>query len=170
MEKKKCTKCKEIKSLSEFYNNRSHKSGKTFWCKTCSNHQSNCVQKESKALWAARAHQNRRRNKTNEYLYRMAKRRAKDYNREFTITPEDIVIPTHCPYTGVRFSFDSKDTAPSLDRKDSKKGYTKENIQVISWRANQLKSDATEEFLVAFARGILVVHAKGGPGPYADQM
>ena len=33
--------------------------------------------------------------------------------------------------------------SPSVDRIDPKKGYTPDNIRVISWRANSLKSDAS---------------------------
>jgi hypothetical protein len=35
--------------------------------------------------------------------------------------------------------------SPSLDRKNTAEGYTLENIWVISWRANRLKSNATRE-------------------------
>jgi len=74
---KLCTKCKIKKDLTDFYNNRTHKGGKTFWCKVCMNHQSNIVQKETKAKWAAKTHQNRRLYRSNEHLWRMAKRRAR---------------------------------------------------------------------------------------------
>lgn len=32
---KRCTKCKETKSLLEFWANKSKKDGKSFWCKDC---------------------------------------------------------------------------------------------------------------------------------------
>jgi hypothetical protein len=40
-----------------------------------------------------------------------------------------------------------KDSSPSLDRIDSKQGYTYENCQIISNRANRIKSDASVDEL-----------------------
>lgn len=42
--------------------------------------------------------------------------------------------------------------APSLDRFDNAKGYTPENIVVISSRANRLKSNASLEELQAIVK------------------
>ena len=36
-----------------------------------------------------------------------------------------------------------RETSPSLDRIDSTKGYTKNNVQIISWKANRIKAYAT---------------------------
>lgn len=87
-----------------------------------------------------------------KYMYQNAKSSAKKRGLEFTIRVEDIVIPTHCPVFGVELELvvgsGTKDNKPSLDRIDSSKGYVKGNIQVISWRANNLKSDGRlEEFI-----------------------
>lgn len=40
------------------------------------------------------------------------------------------------------------ETAPSLDRIDSSKGYISGNVKVISKRANAIKNDATLEELL----------------------
>lgn len=79
-----------------------------------------------------------------------AYQRAKKKGYDFTITKHDIIIPEKCPAIGIVLKYNNKpqmSNSPSLDRLDSIKGYTKENINVISGRANFIKSDATfEEF------------------------
>lgn len=95
-------------------------------------------------------------------MWKQAKHRAKyDYkNMDFTIDVEDIVLPKVCPYLGVGFIPLDKDYGYSLDRIDSSKGYTPDNIQVISRLANIMKNNATKEQLIAFAKGVLAVHSK----------
>lgn len=77
-----------------------------------------------------------------------AKRRAKAHGWEFNLTKRDITIPDTCPVLGIpllRTDTRLGDSSPTIDRIDSTKGYTLDNIRVISWRANRLKSDATTE-------------------------
>lgn len=97
-------------------------------------------------------------------LYASAKQRARKQKLDFSITVSDIVIPTHCPYLGIELTNTLHNgriqTNSSLDRIDSSKGYTKENIQVISDLANKMKQNATEEQLILFAKGILKLHVK----------
>lgn len=82
-----------------------------------------------------------------------AKIRAAARGLEFNITKDDLALPTHCPILGIELSFEgpSKENSPSLDRIDNSRGYVVGNVQVISWRANRLKSDATKEELLAIA-------------------
>lgn len=85
------------------------------------------------------------KNIENAMLYR-AKKRAESKGIEFNLSIDDIHIPDMCPVLGIKLSkkiTGKKENSPSLDRKDSNKGYTKDNIVVISNRANRLKSDAT---------------------------
>ena len=79
---------------------------------------------------------------------------------EFDLTVKDIVIPKYCPILGIELICKSgisggQKNSPALDRKDSKRGYTKDNIQVISHLANMMKSHATEEELITFANWII---------------
>ena len=93
-----------------------------------------------------------------------ARGNAVKYNREFTITEQDIVIPTHCPYLGIELTHTRGQgklwTNSSIDRIDSTKGYIPGNVQVISKLANIMKSNATEEQLLAFANGVIKLHGK----------
>lgn len=77
-------------------------------------------------------------------MFYLAKQRAKERGLEFTIELEDLNIPELCPVLGIPLKFkEGRNNAPSLDRVDPEKGYTKDNIQIISTKANQLKSNAT---------------------------
>ena len=92
-------------------------------------------------------------------MHQRAKMRSKQSGREFDITPEDIVIPDVCPILGMPINMNSGrsgayDNSPSLDRIDNSRGYTKDNIQVISQRANAMKSSASAEELIKFAQWI----------------
>lgn len=80
---------------------------------------------------------------------------AKRRGIEFSLAREDVVIPEFCPILGIRLdpvgtlgSF----AVPSVDRLDSRRGYVKGNVAVISFRANSLKNDGTAEEHEAVAR------------------
>lgn len=93
-------------------------------------------------------------------MLRRAKARAKSKGLEFNLTVKDIIIPKNCPILGIELICKSgkpggQKNSPALDRKDSKKGYTKDNIQVISHLANMMKSHATEEELITFAKWVM---------------
>lgn len=85
-----------------------------------------------------------------KYILFNAKKNAKEKSLEFNLTEEDIVIPELCPVLGIPLQINvggSRNNSPSIDRFDSSKGYVKGNINIISWRANDLKSNGTlEEF------------------------
>ena len=83
-------------------------------------------------------------------LWARAKRRAATMGIEFTITVNNLVIPDVCPLleTPIKIEdFKNYIDSPSLDRKNPHIGYTKENVWVISSRANMLKNNSTIEEL-----------------------
>lgn len=45
-----------------------------------------------------------------------------------------------------------QNNSPSLDRLDPRKGYTKDNVWLISYRMNRIKNDATPEELETIAK------------------
>jgi len=89
-------------------------------------------------------------------LYEQAKLRAKKRGMEFSIYLEDVIAAYPkdglCPVFGITLGFNQiqrEANSPSLDRIDSTKGYTKDNIRVVSWRVNRIKADATLQELEA---------------------
>ena len=83
---------------------------------------------------------------TIEYImYHGAKYRAKKQKFPFSITYEDIIVPELCPVLGIKIRKSNdglvKPSSPTLDKLVPKKGYTKDNIVVMSHRANTIKSD-----------------------------
>ena len=79
---------------------------------------------------------------------------ARKRGLEFSITMEDVIVPTHCPLLGIplnKTSHNNQDS-PSIDRIDSSKGYVPGNVWVISWRANDIKRNATLEEFTTIAR------------------
>ena len=84
-----------------------------------------------------------------------AKLRARNMVIDFDLTLEDIVIPHYCPYLNITLDHRSKGHEPSLDRINSKKGYVKGNIMVVSTLANRMKNVATGQQLITFAKNVL---------------
>ena len=80
-----------------------------------------------------------------KYLYALAKRKAKDRGKEFSILLEDLGnVPSVCPLLKIAIdSYGNLDGRPSIDRIDSSKGYIPGNVWIISWKANRLKNNAT---------------------------
>lgn len=74
------------------------------------------------------------------------------------LTPEDLVIPEFCPVLGIPINVDllgrPGPNSPSMDRTIPELGYTKGNVEVISFRANRLKNDATYQELHAIANWV----------------
>ncbi len=89
-----------------------------------------------------------------KYLLWGARARAKNNNIEFSVTEHDIAIPKNCPVLGIPLFIGGwqNPNSPSLDRIDNQKDYVKGNVQVISFRANDLKNDATIEELKSLAK------------------
>lgn len=86
-------------------------------------------------------------------IYNRLKSSAKKRSIPFDLTItqlNDLTFPITCPVLGMPLKFNRgqlQDDSYSIDRIDSSKGYTIDNIEVISWRANRLKSNATNEEL-----------------------
>ena len=121
---------------------------------------------EKHKKWSRDSYHRRKQDVDNtiSFLYSHAKRRAKTKNLPFTLEKEDIIIPEYCPIMGTKITPRGENlaTSASIDRIIPELGYTKENIRVISTKANQMKWDATAEELEMFCRGMLKALGKVG--------
>ena len=113
-----------------------------------------CYQKES----AGNRFRTHGKSHTREFdLWAAAKERADKHGIDFNIDVEDIVIPKVCPVLGIPINISlgrgrRQPDSPSLDKFYPEKGYVKGNIQVISWRANRIKSDGTPDEWIKIAK------------------
>lgn len=93
-------------------------------------------------------------------LHKAAKERAKATGQPFDIEVSDVIIPDRCPILGCEFESNlgkgqgANPRAPSLDKIRPELGYTKGNVQVVSFKANSMKRDGTIEELLNFAEWV----------------
>jgi len=74
-----------------------------------------------------------------------ARDRAKKRGLDFNLQLEALNFPDVCPILGIKLEHGKKDwtTSPSIDRIDNDKGYTLDNVIVVSSLANSIKNCAT---------------------------
>lgn len=127
----KCKKCKKEKLYKDFSEHKQCKLGiDTSACKLC---------KKSAIDWT--------KVPIEKKIYHRIKARSKTKNIEFNLELEDIVLPKKCPVFKKDFIYGDTNWTYSIDRIDNSKGYIKDNIQIISNRANRLKGDFSIEEL-----------------------
>lgn len=165
---KTCARCKESRTLDQFFANNRAKDKKHAWCKECCYaYNKNSTQKDYRAEWQRNF---RKSEKAKEYdrryrseyhqslsglaskLYSSAKKRAKNSGIEFDLDVEWIMehlAELKCEASGMRLVLDIDESMqhtynrPSIDRKDNSRGYTKDNCQIVSVIYNKAKSDGT---------------------------
>jgi hypothetical protein len=91
------------------------------------------------------------------------KDRAKKKGIAFDLDLSDILEYSVCPVFGYALERGDgcvKYNSPSVDRINPTQGYTKNNIQILSNKANSMKQDATPEELLKFAEWIFKTYKK----------
>lgn len=165
---------KRTLSINDFHKDKHASDGLKSMCKFCSRRKAKNYLKQMYADPKKRKEYNRRANEywknkmsQEQKMLAGAKDRARATNIPFFLVLEDIIIPKVCPILGIllvpKRGLSKKDklivggrfNSPSIDRIDNTKGYTKDNVQIISWRANHLKNTATLDELI-----LLGEHAK----------
>ncbi len=89
-------------------------------------------------------------------MLRNARNRAAKSGVEFALTRDDIHIPERCPVLGIKLRRNCVRgpavTSPSLDRLNPRRGYTADNVVVMSHQANLIKSNVSSRELFRIAR------------------
>ncbi len=96
-------------------------------------------------------------------IAKSAQRRSKEYNIVCNITSEDIKLTKNCPYLNIPLEYGNNIQtiySASLDKINPELGYIKNNIQVVSMLANQMKSSANKEQLITFSKNVLQIYEK----------
>ena len=89
------------------------------------------------------------RKKCKSNLLKWARYRARKKNREFDLKSADLMVPNYCPILGIPLIPGGRTkNSPTLDRIDNSKGYTKDNVIVISNLANTIKNHATPDEII----------------------
>jgi hypothetical protein len=102
---------------------------------------------------------NRMDNRPEYFLWSSARKRARN-KLEFSITEADVkelLNTTICPLRNTQFERGIKgpaDNSKSLDRIDNTKGYIKDNIQIISYRANIIKNNTDLNLFRTIVNGL----------------
>lgn len=101
-------------------------------------------------------------------MFKSARDRAKKFSLAFNIVESDIKIPSVCPVLGIRLYIGDRtrtDNSPTLDRISNSRGYTKDNVIVVSWKANRIKNDATISELKRITRFYSNLEKQNGKRP-----
>lgn len=131
-----CKKCGEVKLFEAFHRHSKCSGGYNSVCKQCR-------EPISKTNYQTESQEHR--------IWYRAKARAKRNKLAFNLEVNDIKIPEKCPVFGFALKVNDCDCTPSIDRIDPLLGYVKGNIQIISNKANRIKSNATWEEILLVA-------------------
>jgi hypothetical protein len=115
---------------------------------------------------------NRNRNPYKTVFQNCEARVKRDGVHEWSLDFDTFEFPEYCKYLGLKLDYgygkgSIQPNSPSFDRIDSTKGYVAGNVEVVSNKANTMKSDASPDELVKMAESILLIHK--GCKPNYDQ-
>lgn len=169
---KVCSKCHKVLPLDAF-NRGNSIYGRRSFCRECEKVVQNTPERKARRRelekkrrqdpeYVKRSNlsdRNRRYTREESYkkhLLTVARSRARKYNLDFNIDLEDVIIPKQCPLLEIPIFRDGRhdDNSCSLDRINSRLGYIKGNVWVVSSRANRIKNDASLEELEMIVKNL----------------
>jgi len=156
-----CRKCKTEKPYSEFYVNS--KGNRRWGCKECDTARERSRKRMNPNI--AEQYKKWRDEKRGHALVNVAKHRAKARGLSFDLNPNNIqerINAGVCELTGIQFDLKTPRAwnAPSLDRIDSKGGYTTDNVRVILYSVNVMANTWGPEKILVIASAIMANRTK----------
>ena len=169
-----CKTCKKTKALFDFVANKQSKLGYTHRCKECEKEwrqvyyqknkehilNRNTHYRETTVIWYSRSISNRLR-----YMIQMGRKRARQKQIEWNIELPFLLRlwekqQAKCAYSVVPFTYeDNHPHTVSLDRIDSQKGYTEDNVQFVCTIVNYIKQRYPEKQFFDFC-SLITQHNK----------
>ncbi len=151
---KACTKCGIEKEVNKENFNRRYDKGKR-----------HLFRSECKDCYNAYTRGNPRY--LRKALIRHARTRALKKGLEFDLKYEDLNYPDYCPVLGIKLKHGygkgkDRENSPSIDRIDNTKGYTVDNVIIISVLANSIKTSATPEQIIKVGEFYKKLHKEKG--------
>lgn len=133
-------------------------------CKQCGEKITNDKKGGREKLFCSEEHKyyyNNRNRNPYKNIWNNAKARANREGKEWSIDFDSFEFPEYCPILNIKLDYSLgkekiQNNSPSFDRRDNSKQYVKDNVRIISHKANSMKSNATDEELVQFAKNILL--------------
>jgi len=156
---KKCFKFEKSKSTSDLYKNENDK-----WCKKCSScgkeqcytrksHAQNSINADYKCKKCSNSSKNKHIGDF-QRVFNKYKKQAISRNIFWNLTVEDLknIYTGKCELSNQNISISYKNTTASLDRIDSKKDYTKDNIQWLHKDINMLKNKYEQSYFIQMCK------------------
>lgn len=167
---KQCLKCEQMLLVENFSKNSSTLDGLRSSCKKCDAQWRKQWYKDGGAKKQQLYKKANPVRRITSSLVDGARRRAKDKSLPFEIdldyvrsmVGENAEFASHCPVFGIALDWSCmRDNgrkplfnSPSMDRIDPERGYVKNNIWIISFKANVIKSDASHEELKLVTKAV----------------
>lgn len=177
MNVRQCTQCSEVLPLAFFYKDKSGKEGHRANCKSCSDeNRKKYPQTRNDRLrnWDRNRYQNGRKQDPRHrasILNCGARKRSTERDLEYDLDIDWVhekLLKGVCEVSGIPFKFDYEYTpggygvgrafAPSLDRVDPMKGYTKDNVKVVVWCYNACKGVASHNEVLILAKALVAAN------------
>ncbi len=145
-----CCKCKQEKPFDMFFKHSQTKGGLHSWCKVCCTISNNISRSKLNSTIEGRA----------RVFLQNAKKSAIKRKQVFELEIKDIVDCWDkqlqiCAYSGRKMTLEAgKPNTVSIERVDSKIGYTKENTILICNTVNRMKSNFDLSEFVSFCKDV----------------